>query len=390
MLAMKTPSRFFTVLAVALFAPLCSRACTAILVGKKASATGRTIVAHNEDHYSGCFMRHAYLPRREGAAAAFWSEVKAHEGKQPIAHAFFNEHGVIVFSNNGGVVNEWGGRKFSLPDEGEYSSLSEGGIGYRLRCDMIDRARTAREGVDIMTNLVSRFGYTKPSRLFTIADRDEIWVVEVLQGRRFVARRCPDDAVAVFPNCLTVNKILPGDVVSRNILAKGPDFDFISFYQGPRDWKSPYNLHRWQDAYRIAAGVDVKADGGYPFSVKPAHKVSVDDLKRALSSHYEGMAWAVNPRHPKNNQKDVQPICRATTLESLICVMGATPAESEIHRTVGRPCENEYVVFRPHAGELPPGGATGDEAIRRLRDHDLPPDHAPSAKPDRPRADAGR
>lgn len=348
-------------------------ACTAILVGKKASATGRVIVAHNEDHYAGCFMRYAYLPRRPGAAAAFWSEVKSPKNPQPIAHAFFNEHGVIVFSNNGGVVPEWAGKKSDLPEEGESSSLTGEGIGYRLRCDVIDVARTAREGVDIMTNLVTRFGYTKPSRLFTIADRDEIWVIQVLKGRRFVARRCPDDEVVAFPNCLTINKLRKGDIASPNIIAKGPDFDFIDFYQGPRDWRAPYNLHRWMDAYRIAAGVDVKPGAEYPFSVKPAHKVSVADIKRALSSHYEGMPWEVHDKHPVNTPFNCQPICRNTTLESLVVEMGSSPAASVVHVAVGRPCQVPYISFRPHAGELPPGAATGEKAVRRLRDHDLLP-----------------
>jgi len=359
-------------------ASLDSYACTAVLVGKKASATGRVIVSHNEDHYAGCFMRYAYLPRRPGAAAAFWSEVKAREGAQPIAHCFFNEHGVVVFSNNGGVVPEWAGRKGALPDEGESSALAGDGIGYRLRCDMIDVARTAREGVDVMTNLVSRIGYTKPSRIFTIADSEEIWVVEVLKGRRFVARRCPDDEVVAFPNCLTIHRLRPGDIASSNIVARGPGFDFIEFYQGPRTWKSPYNLHRWQGAYKVAAGVDLEPGDEYPFSVRPAHKVSVDDLKRALSSHYEGTPWEINPRHPVTNHFDFQPICRDTTLESIVFEMGERPADTVVHLAVGRPCEVPYIKFRPHAGELPPGAATGEEAAARLRDHALPP--GPSAQ----------
>jgi len=40
---------------------------------------------------------------------------------------------------------------------------------------------------------------------------------------------------------------------------------------------------------------------------------------------------------------------------------------------VGRPCESSYAAYRPHAGVLPPGAATGEKALRRLRDHDLPP-----------------
>ena len=367
----KTAMKFLTALIVIL-AVANTDACTAILVGRKASATGRVIISHNDDFRAGNIMRYAFLPRREGALAAFWSEVKSVKAKTLVSHLFFNECGVIVFSNNGGVMPEWNGQTFSLPDEGEYSTLTGKGKGYRLRCDMIEKARTAKEGVEIMVDLVKRYGYSQPSRLFTIADKDEIGVVEVLMGRRFVARRVPDDAVAVFPNCLTVNRLMPGDIASDNIKAKGPEFDFISFYQGPRTWKSPYNLHRWQDAYRIVTGVNVEPGNEYPFSVKPAHKVSVDDIKRALSSHYEGMPWEVKKKHPKNNQRDIQPICRASTLESIVCVMGETPPASEMHIAVGRPCEVPYVIYHPLAGELPKGAATGEEALRRMRDHSIP------------------
>ena len=120
------------VLAVALTAGIAAHeasACTAILVGKKASATGRVIVAHNEDNRAGTFMRYAFLPKREGAQAAFWSELKASYGPQTVAHLFLNESGVIVFSNNGGVMPEWDGVKYKLPDEGEYSTLTDGGKG---------------------------------------------------------------------------------------------------------------------------------------------------------------------------------------------------------------------------------------------------------------------
>ncbi len=352
-------------------AAFCADACTAILVGKKASTTGRTIVAHNEDNRAGTFMRYAFLPRREGAQAAFWSELKASYGPQNVAHLFLNESGVIVFSNNGGVMPIWDGVKYKLPDEGEYSTLTDGGKGYRLRCDMIEKARTAREGVEIMTGLIKKYGYSEPSRLFTIADKDEIWVVQAIYGRRFVARRCPDDAVVAFPNCLTVHRLQPGDIASDNIVAKGKDFDFIEFYQGPRTWKSAYNLHRWQDAYRLATGVEPEVGKEYPFSVKPAHKVGPDDIKRALRTHYEGMPWEVKDRHPANNHRDVQPICRKGTLESMVCLMGDTPAETVMHIATGRPCETPYSVYRPLAGELPKGAATGEEALRRLRDYAL-------------------
>lgn len=347
-------------------------ACTTIVVGRRASATGQVLVGHNED-YSDCFIRHGMLPRRDGKPAVFWTEVKKTKGGDRVSHCFYNEHGVIVWSNNGGVMRAWDGASFDLPDEGAHSSLTDGGIDYDLRVRMIERARTAAEGVKILTGLVEKFGYAQLSRNFLVADAEEAWVVEVLLGRRYVARRVPDDEVAVYPNCLVFNRLRPGDLASANIRAKGPDFDVISAYQGPRTWTSPYNLHRWQQLYRIAAGAEVAAGAEYPFSVRPAHPVSADDVKRGLSSHYEGTAVEVRDRHPAKNPRTVVPICRASTRESLVCELAKDAAATVVHMTVGRPCENPYVTYRPFAGELPPDTAFGAKAVERLEKRALPP-----------------
>ena len=346
--------------------------CTTIVVGRGASATGRVLVGHNED-YSDCFMRHGMLPRRGGIPAVFWSEVKRTKGGDTVSHCFYNEHGVIVWSNNGGVMREWDGVAFALPQEGGYSSLTDGGIGYDLRVRMIERAKTAAEGVKILTELVEKFGYTQLSRNFLVADADEAWIVEVLQGRRYVARRVPDDEVAVYPNCLVFNRLRPGDLASKNIVEKGPSFDVIAAYQGPRTWKSPYNLHRWQQLYRIAAGAQVEAGEAYPFSVKPAHPVSADDVKRGLSSHYEGTAVEARPRHPKKTPKTIEPLCRASTQESLVCELAKDPAGTVVHMAVGRPCENPYAKYLPFAGVLPGDTAFGAKAVERLENHAQPP-----------------
>ena len=101
------------------FAPIRANACTAIVAGKKASATGHVLVGHNEDG-SNMFMRHAMLPRRDGKAAAFWCEAKHPDGKDNVAACFYNEHGVFVVSNNGGVMREWGQERYELPDEGRF------------------------------------------------------------------------------------------------------------------------------------------------------------------------------------------------------------------------------------------------------------------------------
>ena len=347
-------------------------ACTAILVGKKASATGSVLVGHNLDT-SGAIIRYAMFTKRDGKPAMFWDEGKKVAGNDKVSHLFCNEYGVMVTSNNGGVQKEWDGVKYSLPKEGKYSSLKDGGLGYMLRVRMIEKAKSAREAVRIMAELLEEYGYNQLSRNFLIADAEEAWVFSALYGRRFAARRVPDDAVCVFPNCLVVNKLQEGDVVSESFKGKGPDFDMIAAYQGPRTWKSPYNYYRMKEMYRIVAGVNVE-DGlaEYPFSMRPAHKISVEDIKRGLCSHYEGQSFEVKKRHPVKNPKIIAPICRNTTIEALVCEMMPKLADIKFHMTVGRPCEVPYSTYQPFAGILPPGTVFNEAAEERLKKYILP------------------
>ena len=371
--------------AVSVFAAAtAATACDGFVVGRKASATGRVIVSHNEDNILKHVVRHALIPagaplfdepghvnipQVADTYACFWSEVKSDDGDPRPGDLFYNEKGVMVYSNNGGVYEEWDGKRYALPAEGYSSQCVGGGLGINLRFAVAQRARTAAEGVSIMTNLVMTYGYAPLSRIFTIADKDEAWLVQVVHGRRYVARRCPDDEVAAYPNCLTIGRIRPGDICSPDIEVKRDTFDFAAAYQGHRTWKSPFNLHRGLDLYRISAGLDVRMDGDYPFSLKPAHKVSTDDIKRGLRSHYEGMPYEVKPKHPAKGPMVLEPICRRSTLESMVCAFGETPSETVVQLATGRPCETPYIAFRPFGGELPHSVATGAEAVARIGRH---------------------
>ena len=369
---MSSPFSYVLIAALfGVFSPIRANACTAIVVGKKASATGHVLIGQNED-VSHVFMRHTMLPRRDGKAETFWSEAKNPKGGDKVSALFYNEHGVIVSSNNGGVMRKWGKERYKLPDEGWFSSVEGDGIGYNLRVRMIERARTAREGVDIMIGLIEEHGYCMDSRNFLIADSEEAWVLEVLYGRRYIARRVPDDEVAAYPNCLVFNRPRADDIVSECFRRKGKDFDVIAAYQGPRSWKSVYNCYRWREMYRLAAGVTVDAKDEYPFSVRPNHAISVEDIKRALRSHYEGRKYEVKDRHPVKGPGIVAPICRNTTVQSLVCELAPNVTNTVMHMTVGRPCEKPYGVYRPFSGQVPGDTVYGEEALARLKNYNLP------------------
>ena len=344
-------------------------ACSAILVGKKASSTGHVIASHNDDGSLSIRVRHAVVPARDGKLGFFWTEFKEPRGGVTPGDSMLNECGVLVFSNNGGFMDSWMGRPGTLPDEGEYSAVTDGGVGFELRRMIAERAHSAREGIAVATNLLTRFGYNQASRVFAIADKDEAWVIEVVKGRRYVARRCPDDAVVAYPICLTVTGIEPGDIVSGNIEPQRGTFDFTAAYQGPRTWHSPYNLYRMRYLYKGVCGNDPGEPEAYPFALKPETPVTAARIMSTLSTHYEGTPDAVRP-HPSKQEEVAErckaPICRAGTLESIVCVFAACVTNIEMKIATGRPCETPYASYRPLGGVLPTDVSRGEEAIRRL------------------------
>ena len=353
--------------------------CTAFVVGRKASATGRVIVGHNNDGFGP--MKYAMLPATDSApalnepgrvkglgggssTALYWQAVysdKAKAGKAT-GDVLLNEHGVMIFSNSGGFMREWGGKESSMPDD-ETGEVVDGGIGLALRFEVARKAKSAAEGVNIATSLIDRCGYGHDARVFTIADCNEAWILCAVRGRRYVARRCPDDAVMAYPNILPVGRILPGDIVSPGINGKRDTFDFAAAYQGVRTKHDLSQKYRVLEFYRIAAGVAVD-EKELPWSVKPAHPVSVDDLKRGFSSHAVG--GGRESVHPDEVPGVAWPICRLRTLESVICQFAGNPADTLVSLAPGRPCETKYDVFRPFRDAPPAYFATGAKAEELL------------------------
>ena len=374
------PTRDYSArLSVEVEMPVAADDCTAFVVGRKASATGHVIVGHNNDGFGP--MRYAILPatgsapalqepgRAKGlgggkSTALYWQAVYSDKGRvgKATGDVLLNEHGVMMFSNSGGFVKEWGGKTSVMPDDATGETV-DGGIGLALRFEVVRKAKSASEGVKIATSLIDRYGYGPDARTFTIADRDEAWILCAVRGRRYVARRCPDDAVMAYPNILPVGRILPGDIVSPGIEARRDTFDFAAAYQGVRTKHDPSQKYRILEFYRVAAGVTAD-ERELPWSVRPAHLVSADDLKRGFSTHAVGQGR--ESVHPDEVPGAAWPVCRLKTLESVVCRFAADPADTLISLAPGRPCETKYDEFRPFRDAPPPYFATGAEAEKLL------------------------
>ena len=344
-------------------ASFAAHACTAVLVGKSASTTGRVIVGHNEDDDGDITVFHGWFPARdwpEGSVLSaekrcaaipqvphtlgfFMSEPRTAAGSVPNAAMFFNECGVLVTTDNAGPSKE---------DTSDSSRLTDGGIHRNLRRCVGERARSARDAVRIIGELVERYGYVPSGRIYIVADANEAWQVQVVSGRHYVAKRCPDDAICVVPNHYTIHAIpekptadcvFSPDIVSYAVekgwWEAGKPFDFALAYQSPKWVAIPHNTHRQEYVTSSLLGREWK-DATYPFCVKAARKVSPEAVMKALSSHPGGVT-------PHKDDWASPSACRAATCESFVCDFGATPDKTVLHVAGQPPCEKPYGRLEP-------------------------------------------
>lgn len=318
-------------------------ACTNFIVGKKASADGSVICTYNADDY-GMFIGLCHYPagrhlQGEMRRVVDW-DTHVYRGEIPEAEVTYN---VI------GNINEWqvtigettyGGREEMVDTTG---ILDYGSLIYIT----LQRARSAREAIRVMTSLVETYGYCSEGETFTVCDPEEAWIVEMMgtgtPGTQFyaegmqrvvwVAMRVPDDAICGHANQSRIGKFLPAggklakrgvypdakhhreDVYySRDVVAyarkmgwyEGSDADFSwkwayaapdfggRRYCDARVWSFFRHFADDFDKYLSwAMGKDPKAED-MPLWIIPNRKLSVKDVMECMRDHYEGTPLALD------------------------------------------------------------------------------------------------
>jgi dipeptidase len=284
--------------------------CYAVVVGKDASTDGAVLLGHNEQNYGQRFLNFRKVPRIENKGGQMVKLLGGAEIPQvKETYAFlWSENPGLRYSD--GYLNEWGVAVVSdgCPDRAEDlqkleadGQLTKGGIGYMLRRLVAERAKTAREGVQIAGELIGKVGYPS-SRTLVIADSKEAWLLSMSRGKHWVAQRVPDDAVVLLPNVYVVGKV---DLKDRSNFLGSPDlidyavkkgwynpaggeeFGFSKAYGQPQ--KRVMDERQWRGQCLVTGeNIEKKPDRKLPFSVKPAHKLSVKDVISILRFHGEG------------------------------------------------------------------------------------------------------
>lgn len=294
-------------------------ACTNFIVGKKASTDGSVICTYNADDY-GMFIGLCHYPAGKHAKGEMrqiydW-DTKEYHGQIPEAAETYNVIGNINEYQVTIGETTFGGREEMVDSTG---ILDYGSLIYVA----LQRSKTAREAISIMTNLAETYGYNSEGETFTICDPNEAWIMEMMgkgpgsKGVVWVALRIPDDAICGHANQSRIRTFDQKD--KKNVLfskdcikfarskgwfnGKDKDFSFCETYAYPdfsgrricdaRVW-SFFNHFADVDRYIPYAEGKVKDAEPLPLWIVPNRKVSVQDVEACMRDHYEGTPFSLD------------------------------------------------------------------------------------------------
>ena len=310
--------RHFTpiiVMAAAVAASFDADACTSLIAAKGATADGSVMVTYAADSHN-LYGELYNQPAADHPAGTMRKIVEWDTGKPlgeipEVPHTYatignMNEHGLAI------AESTWGGRE-ELAGTGiiDYGSL----IYVTLQ-----RAKTAREAIKVMTNLVKDYGYASSGESFSIADPDEAWVMELIgkgkadKGAVWVARRVPDGHISGHANHPRIHKFPLKDKTGETIYSpdvikfarsqgyfngKDEDFDFSKAYGvtdfgalrgcDARVWAYFNKFSKGMDAYR--PWIDRAEGEPMPLWVKPDSLLTASDMKWMMRDHFEGTPY---------------------------------------------------------------------------------------------------
>ena len=295
-------------------------ACSNLIVGKKASVDGSVMVSYNADDY-GMFGHLCHYPagtHPKGTMRQIYDwDSGVYHGEIEEAPVTYNVIGNINEFQLSIGETTYGGREEMVDSTG---ILDYGSLIYVT----LQRAKTAREAISVMTSLVEKYGYNSEGETFSICDPNEAWIMEMQgtgagsKGVVWVAMRIPDDAICAHANQSRIGKFNMKDkknvLYSKNVISyarkmgwfKGKDSDF--------SWKNTYAFpdfsgRRFCDA-RVWSFFNHYADGfdrylpwalgkdkdaeDMPLWIVPNRKLSVADVENGMRDHYEGTALALD------------------------------------------------------------------------------------------------
>ncbi|WP_082680582.1 C69 family dipeptidase [Oceanivirga salmonicida] len=363
-----------TMLTIGMFvAAVYAIACTAFIAGKNATVDGSMISARNEDlkgvnpkkfvimkpaiHKRGEMfvnpdtgfkwpmprktLKYSILPDSDPSGGVF-------------GEAGFNENGVSASTTVSANAND------AILKHDPYV---KGGITEPDMASLIlMSAKDARDGIKIIANIIDKVGAGE-GNILVVADKNEMWYMEIYTGHQYVAVKVPDDSYAVFPNAYYLGNYNFNDkdvIASKDIenlpkkhkLAKNGKNGKFHLALTYREENSPYNVVRIQQGqnyFTPSSPVKYDENATYELFRKPDKKISVEDVMNFLRYRYEGTEFDANIA---KNKGKVRPIGDESTLESHVIQMRKDKL-SVMWLSMGTAEHSVYVPFYENISKVP-------------------------------------
>ena len=303
--------------------------CTTILVGKNASFDGSTMVARTEDAPSGVFRAKKFVnvapeeqPRKYKSVI---SKVEIDLPNNPVRYTAVPN---AILDN--GIWGQCGANEYNVSMSATETITSnervlgadplvDCGIGEEdIYTIVMPYIASAREGVTFLGSLLEKYG-TYEMNGIAFQDEDEIWWLETIGGHHWMARRVPDDSYVIMPNQLGIDKFdfddafgakkefmcsadlldfvekyhldlsIDGEFNPRHAFGSRSDADHT--YNTPRAWILQRYFNPTSNTYD-GINADYRPDSdNLPWARIPEKKITVEDIKYALSHHYQGTEY---------------------------------------------------------------------------------------------------
>lgn len=290
--------------------------CTAMLVGKDASIDGSTMIARDNDAHGSIEPQRFIVVKPEDQKQDYQSTITGLKIKLPadpmkytltprtiLTEGIWGASGInsanVAMSATETITTN---SRILGVDPYNYDGISE----EDLEVIVLPYIHSAREGVERLGKLLEKYGTYEPNGI-SFADKDEIWWLETIGGHNWAAVKIPDDAYVVAPNRMNIDDF---DFDSDDTMAStnlksiideyhlNPDRDKINLrhifgsstirdseYNNPRAWyiQKLFNPEIEQDP----------RDQDLPFICHSKKKLSLEDIKFALGTHYENTPYDV-------------------------------------------------------------------------------------------------
>ena len=315
--------------------------CTTILVGKKATYDGSTMIARNDDSGSGHFTAKKFIvvhpeeqPRKYKSEIShveielpdnpmrYTSMPNALKGEGVWAASGVNEANVGMtatetITSNPRVLGADPLVVYQPAEDGKEEAA--GGIGEEdIVYIVLPYIRSAREGVKRLGSLLEKYG-TYEMNGIAFQDRDEIWWLETIGGHHWMARRVPDNMYVVMPNQLGIDHFdledalgeqreymcsadlkefiekyhldlsMDGVLNPRDAFGSHDDADHV--YNTPRAWFMERYLNPHTKKWEGPDADFTPASDDLPWAMVPEKKITVEDVKYVLSAHFQGTPY---------------------------------------------------------------------------------------------------